>query len=253
MLKTMLYDLTKSFMKTDCKTIVCHPSSDDNLRISSTTDDKQLYIYAESIATGWDNKEFAFRDWASVASIISSFYDNNNPDTSSFLLEKDAEDYPNILRVKNGVMKMTHYLQNYTFNSRQDDLLNNYKSKKFTLKSLDINSMPDFTAETMSKVSKLSALTGEKYFRVQKDGNDLYFCFGDESKTIDNGKILVQTNYNTVFTDKKLYFSVDYLNIAVSSLKDQDMMIKYDGGLITVCGQNNVSRKVIAVVGKKEI
>ena len=52
MLKSMLNDLTKSFMKTDCKTIVCHPSSTGNLRISSVTDDAQLYIYAESVASG---------------------------------------------------------------------------------------------------------------------------------------------------------------------------------------------------------
>lgn len=253
MLKTMLYDLTKSFMKTDCKSIVCHPSSDKKLRISSTTDDKQLYIYAESIADGWDKNEFAFRDWAGVASIISSFYNPAEPESCVMKLECDEQDYPNVLKVKNGVMKMTHYLQNFTFISRQEDLLNAYKGKKFTLKSLDTNSMPDFNGNTMSNVSKLSSLTGEKYFKVKKEGTDLYFVFGDETKTIDNGKILVQTNYTTPFTDKGLYFSVDYMNIAVSSLKDQNMMVKYDGGIITVCGCNDISRKVIAIVGKKEV
>lgn len=253
MLKTMLYDLTKSFMKTDCKTIVCHPSSDKKLRISSTTEDKQLYIYAESITTGWESNEFAFRDWASVASMISSLYNPSEPESCVMKLECDEQDYPNVLRVKNGVMKLTHYLQNFTFISRQDDLLNAYKGKKFTLKQLDANSMPEFDANIMSNVSKLSSLTGEKYFKVKKEGTDLYFCFGDETKTIDNGKIKVQSNYTVPFTDKGLYFSVDYLNIAVNSLKDQNMKVKYDGGLITVCGSNDVSNKVMAIVGKKEV
>ena len=253
MLKTMLYDLTKSFMKTDCKTIVCHPSSDKKLRISSTTEDKQLYIYAESIATGWESNEFAFRDWASVASMISSFYNPSEPESCIMKLECDEQDYPNVLRVKNGGMKLTHYLQNFTFISRQDDLLNAYKGKKFTLKQLDVTSMPEFDANIMSSVSKLSSLTGEKYFKVKKEGTDLYFCFGDETKTIDNGKIKVQSVYTIPFTDKGLYFSVDYLNIAVNSLKDQNMKIKYDGGLITVCGDNDISNKVMAIVGKKEV
>lgn len=248
MLKEMLYNLTKSFMKTDCKTIVCHPG-DGHLRISSTTDDKQLYIFAESIADGWDCKEFAFRDWQSVAQIISSFYG----DTCEMKIEKDQEDYPNLLRIKNGSMKMTHYLQNYTFISRQDDLLNSYKGKKFTLKGADTNSFPDFTSDTMSKITKLSNLTGEKYFKIKKEGNDLYLTFGDESKTIDNGKILIQANYTAPFTDNNLYFSVDYFNIAVSSLKDQNMMIKFDGKSLQVSGQDDVSKKVMVILGKKEI
>ena len=253
MLKSMLADLTKTFMKTDCKTIVCHPSSDRKLRISSTTDDKQLYIYAESVNDSWEYNEFAFRDWASVASIISSFYDYSSPDSCEMKLECDEQSYPNILRVNRDGMKMTHYLQNYTFISRQDDLLNSYKGKKFTLKSLDENSMPDFNLDTITRISKLSGLTGEKYFKIKKEGNDLYFVFGDESKTIDNGKILVQSNYTVPFTDKGLYFSVEYLNIAVRSLIEQNIKIKFDGNLITVCGGNDVSNKVIAIVGKKEI
>ena len=248
MLKEMLYNLTKSFMKTDCKTIVCHPG-DGHLRISSTTDDKQLYIFAESIANGWNNKEFAFRDWQSVASIISSFYS----DTCEMKLECDDQDYPNILRIKNGSMKMTHYLQNYTFISRQDDLLNSYRGKKFTLKSVDTNTFENFDSDVMSKISKLSNLTGEKCFKIKKEGNDVYFTFGDETKTIDNGKVLIQSNYTQPFTDSNLYFSVDYLNIAVNSLKDQDMKIKYDGKSLQLSGQDVISKKVMVIIGKKEI
>lgn len=249
MLKEMLNDLTKSFMKTDCKTIVCHPSPEGNLRVSSVTDDAQLYIYAESVETGWDKKEFAFRDWTSVASIISTF---NSTDGFELKLESNEEDYPYLMKAKSKHMSMTHYLQNYTFISRQDDLLKTYKGKKFTLKSLDQNYMPNFNANTMSEISKLASLTGEKSFRVKKEGNDLYFCFADETKTIDNGKVKVEENYQLPFTDKGLFFNVEYLGIAVNSLKDQDMKIKFDGGMITVCGGNDVSKKVIAIVGKKD-
>ena len=255
MLKTMLYDLTKSFMKTDCKTIVCC-SADNHLRISSTTDDKQLYIYAESIADGWDCKEFAFRDWASVASIISSFYDVNEPDNCSMMLNKNDEDYPTLLRVKTGRMEMVHYLQSYSFISKQEDLLNTYKGKKFNIKPVeasDPNLLSGFTPDIMTKLSKLSSMTGEKYFKIKREDDKIYFCFGDETKTIDNGKILVQTDYNGTFTDNGLYFSVDYLGIAVNSLKNQDMLVKFDGKLITVSGKNDISNKVMVIVGKKEV
>lgn len=255
MLKTMLYDLTKSFMKTDCKTIVCH-SGNGHLKISSSTDDKQLFIYAESVADGWDCKEFAFRDWASVSSIISSFYDVNEPDNCSMLLSKNDEDYPTMLKVKTGRMEMIHYLQSYTFISKQEDLHNAYKAKRFNAKQIedgDTNILKDFNADLMSKLSKLSAMTGEKSFKIKKDGTNIYFCFGDETKTIDNGKILVQSDYTGTFVDRDLYYNVDYLGIAVNSLKKQNMKIKIDGSLITISGKNDISTKVMVVMGKKEV
>lgn len=252
MLEKVLADLSKSFTRTDVKTVVCHPSDDNRLRVSCHTDDKQLYIYGESKDTNWNEKEFAFRDWTSISSIISSFYNSDEPESCVMKLEKNDEDYPSVLKVKNGSMKLTHYLQNYTFISKQDDLLVAYKGKRFTLKSLDKDYMEEFTQDTMSRVSKLSSLTGEKYFKVKKDGDGLFFCFGDESKTIDNAKICVQTKYDVPFTDKDLYFSVDYLGIAFGALKDSKKM-KFDGGTIVICGDNDVTTKVIALVGKKEL
>ena len=72
MLKTVLADLSKSFTKADMKTVVVHPSDTNRLRVSCCTDDKQYYVFGESIADGWVEKEFAFRDWVSISSIISS-------------------------------------------------------------------------------------------------------------------------------------------------------------------------------------
>ena len=83
--------------------------------------------------------------------------------------------------------------------------------------------------------------------------NILYFYFGDESKTIDNGKILVDKNYSLDFADKGLKFSAEYLQIAFKSLEDQNLKMKFDGGIITLCGSNNISNKVIAIVGKKDV
>lgn len=254
MLKTILNDLVKSFVKTDCKTVVCHSSDNGNLRISTTTDDKQMYIYTESVEGGWNTKEFAFRDWSAISSIISSFYDSENPDKCVMTLDKDSEDYPNVLNVKNGRMKMTHYLQNYTFISRQDDLLNAYKGKKFHLKAPTVGYIDTFDIDTMRSVSKLSSLTGEKLFRIGMEGTGLYFYFGDETKTIDNAKICVCENYEHSYVDKGLKFSVDYLNIAFNSLRTHnDVKMKIDGGTIVVSGSNDISNKVVAVIGKKEV
>lgn len=253
MLKIVLADLSKSFTKTDMKTVVVYPSDTNKLRVSCCSDDKQYYVFGESINDGWTEKEFAFRDWNSVSSMISSFYSYDEPEKCSMTLEKNSEDYPTILKIKNGRMKMTHYLQNYTFISRQDDLLNNYKGKKFQLKGFDENYFTDFSADTMSRITKLSALTGAKHFRVGLEDRDLYFYFGDETKTIDNAKICVCEDYQVDFKDKGLFFAVEYLAIAVSALKDQNMKIKYDGGVITLCGENDVSSKVMAIVGKKEV
>ena len=67
-----------------------------------------------------------------------------------------------------------------------------------------------------------------------------------------NGCLWKKTPILYVFS-KGLFFSVEYLGIAVNSLKDQNMKIKYDGGIITVCGGNDISNKVMAIVGKKEV
>lgn len=253
MLKTMLYDLNKVFNKGDMKTIVVH-NSDGKMRISCHTDDKQLYAFGESINDSWNEKEFAFRDWSCVSAILSSFYDNTEPEKCSMTLEKNDEDYPNVLKVKSGRTKMTHYLQNYTFISRQEDLLNMYKGKKFTLKPLTNNYLIDFDSSSMSKISKLSGISGEKTFRIGLENGDLYFYFGDETKTIDNAKICVCESYSNQIMDKGLSFSVEYMNIAYNALRDcENINIKVDSGMIVLSGENEVSKKVMAVVGKKEI
>lgn len=254
MLKTMLYDLTKSFVKSDCKTIVFHGSSDGKLRVSSTTDDKQLYIFAESIDNSWNEKEFAFRDWNAITSIISSFYDHDNPEKCSITLEKDSEDYPILMKIKNGRMKMTHYLQNYTIIARQEQLLSSYKGKKFQLKEPSENYIETFDSNDMRNISKLSSLTSEKLFRIGIENKELYFYFGDESKTIDNAKICVCENYDYPYAGKDLYFSVDYLNIAFNSLKNHDdVKLKIDNSMIVLSGKNDVSNKIIAIIGKKNV
>ena len=153
--------------------------------------------------------------------------------------------------IKNSYMNMTHYLQNYTFINRQDDLLNEYKGKKFQLKSVEENTMPDFNRDLMRQIMKLSSLTNETLFKVGMEDNGLYFYFGDEEKTIDNAKICVCKDYQEEFKNKGLMFNVNNLNLAFNSLYDQNIKIRYDGGTIVLSGDNDVSRKVIALVGKK--
>lgn len=245
MLKNVLNDINKTFNKLDMKMIVVH-SNDNHLRVSCHTDDKQMYIFVESNENNWDEKEFAFRDYSAISSLMSSLSDD-----VSIKIKNNEEGYPYVLNIKNSYMNMTHYLQNYTFINRQDDLLNEYKGKKFQLKSVEENTMPDFNRDLMRQIMKLSSLTNETLFKVGMEDNGLYFYFGDEEKTIDNAKICVCKDYQEEFKNKGLMFNVNNLNLAFNSLYDQNIKIRYDGGTIVLSGDNDVSRKVIALVGKK--
>jgi hypothetical protein len=245
MLKSVLADINKTFNKLDMKMVVVH-SSDGHLRVSCHTDEKQMYVFVESIDDKWTQKEFAFRDYSVISSLMSSFSDD-----MVFDIKCNEEDYPNILKIKNKYVNMTHYLQNYTFISRQDDLLNEYKGKKFQLKPVETNLFVNFDKDLMRQIMKLSALTNETLFKIGLENNNLYFYFGDESKTMDNAKICVCENYEGEFKDKGLLFNVNNLNIAFNSLNDQDVKMRYDGGTFVLSGENEISRKVIALVGKK--
>lgn len=245
MLKTILNDVNKTFNKMDMKMIVVH-SNDGKLRLSCHTDEKQMYMFVESKNDGWEEKEFAFRDYSVISSLMSSFSDD-----IKIKIKKNDEGYPYVLNIVSEYMNMTHYLQNFTFINRQDDLLAEYKGKKFQLKPVETNTMVDFNKDLMRQIMKLSSLTNETLFRVGLENNDLYFYFGDEEKTIDNAKICVCKDYQEEFKNKGLMFNVNNLNLAFNSLYDQNIKIRYDGGTIVLSGENDISTKVIAIVGKK--
>lgn len=252
MIINTLNDLSKMFSKMDLKNIVVYKSEENTMKVSSHTDDKQVYLYAESKENNWKYNEFAFRDWTSISSIISTFINSNNDTTCNVLIETDKDNYPTLMKFRSDNIYMTYYLQNYTFLSRQDDLYNVYKGKKFQLSSVLENQLTDFTNNTMLLINKLSSILNEKYFRIKLENNMLYFCFGDETKTMDNGKICVSKNYTYPLKNKDLLFSVDYLFNAYSALKDQNIKIKFDGATLLLSGENEISKKVIAIIGKNE-
>lgn len=251
MIKTVLSKISKALNKSDMKTVVVYPSDSNNLRLSCHTDDSQYYVYCESKTDGWKTQEFAFRDWSSISSVMSIFYDSRNPSSLKMDFDYNEEGYPYLIKFKNNNMKMTYYLQNYTFISRQNDILQAYKGKKFCLKHITESALEDLDGSLITQVSKLSGITAEKSFRVAKEGDNLYFYFGDESKTIDNAKLLIQSNYPKAFIDKGFSFSVDYFTSAYNALKDMNPRVRIDSNIIFITGDDEDVTITIAISGTK--
>lgn len=247
MLKNTLIEADKLFNKFDLETVVVYPSSDSHCCISCHTNDDLAYLYVKNKNEGYTTKEFGLRNWSSIHSIIGSL--SNNENSLSIKVENDTSDYPSVFKLTNGRIKMTYFLQNYSFISNQNELLEEYKNKKFELGQLREGNADELNESYIKDISKLSALLSEKYFRI--GGNvDNYIYFGDENQSIDNGKIDIGTigGYNQ--WKSEMYFSVEYFVAMYRSLLDCDVKIKFTPQQIIMIGENENIIKVAILRGK---
>ncbi len=246
MLKETLYEADKLFNKFDLNTVVVYSSSDNHCCMSCHTNDDLAYLYVKNKSEGYTDKEFSIRSWNSIHSILSSF---NNDDTLNIKVEKDSEFYPNVFKISQNRIKMTYFLQNYSFLSNQSELLDEYKNKKFELNKLTEGNADDLDESYVKDITKLSSLTNEKYFRIGGSDNN-YIYFGDENQSIDNGKIDIGNigGYNQ--WKNEMYFSVDYFSAMYRSLMDCNIKIKFTPQQIIMIGENDNTIKVGILRGK---
>lgn len=245
MLKETLFEADKLFNKLNLETVVVYSSSDNHCCMSCHTDDDLAYVYTKNKKEGYTTKEFAIRSWSSIHSVINSF-DNEN---LNIKIEKDDSDYPNLLKINNGRVKMTYYLQNYSFLSNQNELLETYNNKKFELGQLKEGNAEELDESYVRDITRLSGLLSEKYFRIGGDSEN-YIYFGDENQSIDNGKIHIGNigGYNQ--WKPEMYFSVEYFSAMYRSLADQNIKVKFTPQQIIMIGENDNAIKVAILRGK---
>lgn len=250
MIKDILVEANKTLGRFNFKTVVMFPK-DNHCCLSAVTEDSLCY-YSIMSKEPYNHKEFAFRDWNNITSLLGTFHDAFDENAFQIDIKVNEEDYPNIIEFVNGRMKYKHYLQSYSFISKQEDMLTNYKRKKFTLKALEENYVPDVNIKDLAQLSRISNVLNEKYFHFeQDDANDLYVCYGDSEISADNAKVLIQENYEKMDFDKTDLFYSQYLTETAKGFNGADFKIQVKPNMIVICSENDTAIKVIAIKSKK--
>lgn len=251
MLRQTLLEADKLFSKFDLETIVVYPSDESHCCMSCKTNDDLAYVFVENKASGYDNKQFGLRNWTSVHSIISSFYSKDDDKSMMMKLEFDQSLYPTLLKITSGRLKMTYFLQNYSFISNQQELNESFEKKRFKLGKSIVGNCDSLDESIVKDIMKLSSLTSEKYFRICHNDGDNYIYFGDENQSVDNGRINIGEIGGINNWKDDMYFSVDYFSAMYRSLVDDNLRIMIAPTQIIMIGENDNAIKVGALRGKK--
>lgn len=250
MLRETIIEADKLLNKFDLETVVVYPTEENHCCISCKTNDDIVYVYTENKKSGYDTQMFGLRNWSSMHSIISSFYNADDDTSMKMKIESDTDNYPVLIKISSGRLKMTYFLQNYSFVSNQSDLKESFEKRKFRL-GKNIESNCDNLDESIVKdICKLSALTNEKYFRIGHNENGNYIYFGDENQSVDNGKIDIEDIGGINNWKDDMYFSVEYFSAMYRSLTDCNLMVKFAPTQIIMIGENDNVVKVGAIRGK---
>ena len=133
------------------------------------------------------------------------------------------------------------------------EMLDTYTHKKIKFQDvLDKNYVPDLTLDMVNTINKMSAMTNEENFKIKKINGGVYVCFGDEAQTIDNAKIKIMDDGSLIdFDESSVVFNTSQFVMAYKTLEKQDIRIKFLKESIIMTGENEVSKKLISLRGRK--
>lgn len=243
-MKNILLEADKLFSKLELENVVMYPNDMGNACLSCCTNDDLTYVFVLSKSNDYTTKEFSFRNWASIHSVISSFWGNINE--LNIDVDNDKNNYPQRLKISNSRINMNYYLQNYSFISNQQDLLNIYKKKKFCLASIK-DGFTDLTTDIVKDINRMSSLTLEKQFHIKcKDGT--FIVFGEETHTVDNGSVKISDD-NLLNVDKSFNFNIDYFLKLYASLNGDNFICRFLNDKIIMTNETETFLKVAIIRG----
>ncbi len=248
MLKETLVSADKLMSKIDLTTVVVYSSSTNNCCVSCHTNDDLVYVYVRNKSDGYVEKEFSLRSWDSIHSILGTFYSPETFDKLKMNFKYNDENYPSMLEVKNGRLKMNYYLQNYSFLRNQQQLLDEYNKKKLALKPFTDDGV-EFEESLIKDISKLSSLTNEEYFKFYVNDLGTYICFGDENQSADNASIKI-SDEQIISPNEKTKFPVNYFINIFKSLMGNGFKIKLFSDKIIMCQEDDKFLKIGIIRGR---
>lgn len=244
-LKDTIIEADKLFNKFDLTTVVVYPSEDKHCCISCHTNDDLVWVFAKNNNYGYELNQFSFRTWSSIHSVISTFPNETLKIESEF----DSSNYPQMLKVSSGRMKMNYFLQNFNLISNQPELLAEYEGKRINLNRLKEGNAEELDENIIKDIVRLSSLVNEKYFRIGRDSEN-YIYFGDENQSIDNGKIYIGDIGGENIWSSDMYFSVEYFASMFRALVNQNIKVRITPKQIIMLGEENNVTKICVLRGK---
>lgn len=248
MLKKTILEADKLFNKFDLTTVVVYPTEDNHCCISCHTNDDLVWMMVKNKDNGYDLKQFSFRTWSSIHSVISAFA----PESLEIKAKNDKSDYPYALCVSNGTIKLNYFLQNYNLISNQSELHTEYKNKRINLNTIDESNAEELDESLVKDIVKISSLVNEETFRIGRDNDENYIYFGDENQSVDNGKICIGNIGGDCSWSSNMHFSVEYFANMYRALSNQNIKIKFMPSQIIMCGENDNVVKVCLLRGKNQ-
>lgn len=249
MLRKTLIEADKLFNKFDLHMVTVYSSAENHCCMSCKTNDDLVFLYVENKNDGYVSKEFSLRNWNSMHSIINSFYSEDDDNSMKIKVETDESNYPNLMKITSGRLKMTYFLQNYNFISNQNDLKEEFDKKRFNLKKNIDGNADNLDATLVKDISKMSMLVNESYFRIGSENGQNYIYFGNENQSVDNGKILIGDIGGINNWKEDIYFSVEYFSSMYRSLSDNIKIKFMPMQIIMTCETDDVV-KVGIIRGK---
>lgn len=232
--------------KFDMRTIVVYPSDDGTANVSCSSMNGKVFIYVNSIGTGYNEPEFAINHSVSLSSLLSIVSND-----FSIKLERNSNDYPFKMIVKSGSIKVNHYLQPFNMISSQVDLLNTYKNHKFKLSKNISTSDFMIPKEEINNLSKLASFLNEITFSLKTKEDGLYIVLGDDDKTVDNGCIKINGADGTEFSGKYKFVVSDFINLYKSFSSYDVFKMKISEDKIYFYCKNDYAESVGILIGVK--
>lgn len=237
------------FSKFELEGVVCYPSADKHCCLSCTTNDGLVFLYNKDKQDNYTLKEFGLRKWSPIHAILD-MRDYEDNDSISITPEEDEFGFPKILYFQVGKVRMTHYLQNYTFISNQTDLLNLYKQKKFELIKAKDSIKQSLSKEVVKTAGRMATMLNEKFFRIGGASGSNYLYFGDENQSIDFAKLDLG-NIGGISTWKNdTYFSYDYFSQLYRAMGSDNVRINVTPTQIIMMADDEKSLKIGILRGK---
>ena len=236
----------------DIEGIVCYPSTDKFCCFSAKTNDDLVYLFVKDKEPDYAYKEFGIRKWSAIHSTLD-LGDISHPETIKMRLETDEYGYPATLHTLiNNNVKLIQYLQNYTFISRQNELLELYKQKRFELSTAANLAQNTFDGNHIKTLTKIGTMLNEKYFRInQNSDGEVYFYFGDENQSIDFAKVCINDRCQPVEWKTETYFSLEYFTQLFRTLGgDDSVKIKLTPTQIILVNEDQYATRVAILRGK---
>jgi len=250
MLKDFLYEADKIVSKLDDVGIIPMCKFKNNAVISGKSKDNSI-IFSIVSKDEYTEQDFAFRDWTTVGSILSSFKNDENLSIEFKRIKNDEDglEYPSRLLFKTKSITIEHFLQRYSIIAKSPMVEKEFKNKKaIVLEPVGVVEL-NINDDIASELSKISSIVNRPLFHFENINGEFYYCFGDVgSKSTDFGKVVLG-DIPELTASTGLYFPIDIV-LTILKAMSYNCRVCVKGKILFIFGEMEHSKIGISIAGK---